>query len=251
VLGRYRRYPWQWRWIFSRYPVGTVHRVVVLGKTGSGKSYATSSLFEYLTQTRHLMGLIVDAKDEYGQVPELQPRDLVRDGRIRSHRRRLLTVDVAGEELTDHRVLEFACAVAWARGGTCVYIEEAIQWVPKDSVHLPRSRPLFYRCLQQGRSRRIHLLIVTQMLAQLNLAVLRQATCVLCFAIRPSEARQLERYLSLRPNSLDWSDLPRYSFYWISDREDEAVAMPPIGWSEDRWREWQEKRGAEGEGTVG
>jgi len=189
------------------------YRLVVCGSTQSGKTYFLNRLTTKLQQYKKYKIYIIDLKYEFEKIPTLRiPQDLKQN----NFKRKIRKIRVDGEEKEDPIALtEFACAFAWFTHPSLVYIEEAEEFLSVNA-HLPKQHPLLYKCLQQGASRNISIIIASQMISRLHKSFVRQSTDIFLFAVKKRECLDVEKILALPKDSLSFN-LPEdlYRFYHI------------------------------------
>ena len=188
-------------------------RLVVCGNTQSGKTRFLKDLTTKLQQYKKVKIYIVDIKYEFNDIPTLRiPADL----RQNNFKRKIRIIKENGVEKHDPvDITEFACAFAWNTHPSLVYIEEAEE-VINVNAHLARQHPLVYKCLQQGASRYVSVIVCTQMISKLHKSFVRQATDVFIFFVKERECRDIEKVLALPKGSINF-DLSKdlYRFYHL------------------------------------
>lgn len=203
-------------------------RICVLGTTGSGKTVFCRQLCSMYQMAQHQRILTVDLKREFDDIPEFQKSDLQR---LRTFNRKILAFSMKGQIIKNPTaLLEFASIVAIEFAPMMVYCEEVVEAVGKND-YLPVSHPNLYEVVQQGRSKGAGFIASTQMLAQLNLALIRQATAIFIFQCRENELRYIEDIIGLKKDRLAFmggkDDL--YSFFYIGGIGEEIHQFNRIG----------------------
>ena len=193
-------------------------RIVVCGTTQSGKTYFLKYLTTKLQQYKKVKIYVVDIKFEFDDIPTLKiPADLKQN----NFKRKIRIVKENGIEKTDPVDLaEFACAFAWNTHPALVYLEEAEEII-NVNAHLPKQHPLVYKCLQQGASRNVSVIVCSQMISKLHKSFVRQSTDIFIFAVKKKECLDIEKVLALPKDSLNFN-LPNdlYRFYHLDSLSD-------------------------------
>jgi len=226
-------------------------RVLMIGKTGSGKTYFATHVLSTYNKYRKQHVLYIDPKNEFTRKKELNiATDFLNpNGWIRriSELQYSTPEGVKRECLQWSNIAEYAAYLVFEMARrhiqplvpTILYYEEIATYVGKMDI-LPRSMPKTMQCLQQGRALGISMFYSTQMVRQLNLSFLSQAEHVFVFGLLGGELRDLEKRLGIKRNSLEFS-IPRmserqkgnkgdlFSFYHLEPFQDEALYYPPIG----------------------
>lgn len=188
-------------------------RIVACGNTQSGKTHFLKYLTTKLQQYKKLKIYIVDIKYEFDDIKTLKiPADLKQN----NFKRKIRIIKDDGVEKTDPVDLaEFACAFAWNTHPALIYLEEAEE-VINVNAHLARQHPLVYKCLQQGASRNVSVIVCTQMISKLHKSFVRQSTDVFIFCVKERECRDIEKVLALTKDSINF-DLSEdlYRFYHL------------------------------------
>ncbi|BDI54847.1 MAG: genome packaging ATPase [Asgard archaea virus SkuldV2] len=167
------------------------YRIVACGTTQSGKTYFLKDLTTKLQQYKKVKIYIVDIKYEFNSIKTLTiPFDL----RQNNFKRKVRKIKVNGIEYDDPiKITEFVSAFAWNTHPSLVYIEEAEEFL-NVNAHLPRQHPLLYKCLQQGASRNISVIVASQMISKLHKSFVRQSTDIFIFAVKKKNAWTLKKF---------------------------------------------------------
>lgn len=200
-------------------------RVVVVGSSGSGKTFFASYLTTKISNHAHIPVIIVDTKRE----KKFSKTPLINEYWINNPnpaKRRINDIAFGNEIIRDYRVSEFACAAAWAISHCVLYIEEIVEHVAKNSVSFPQSNPLLYKVLQQGRERGVSVIVATQRVAQLNLSFVDEATDIFIFRVNSREAKFIEDSFRLLKNSIDFENVADFSFYHVAQGKNPVLYRP-------------------------
>jgi GTPase SAR1 family protein len=200
-------------------------RVVIVGASGSGKTYFANQLTTKIANHAHIPVLIVDTKQEekFRRIKTLEPEFV---NNPKPLKRKISEISIKNELIRDYRVSEFAAAVVWTITNAVLYVEELVEHVPKNSVNFPQSNPLLYKLLQQGRERHCSVIVATQRVAQLNLSFVDEATDVFIFRVNSREAKFIEDSFRLPQNSIDFNGVKDFSFYWVKAGLDPVLCDP-------------------------
>jgi len=196
-------------------------RWLVLGTTGSGKSYFTSYLiakYIALKQRKHVV--IVDSTDSYREgLPFLRhcdvpPVDFASiDFETIILENPFVLFEVSGL-LPDQDVafLDCLCDAVMSVGDVLFVVDEAHRYLPKDR---PSNR--FLILLREGRKRYIDPVLVTQFPVDLNLIARRQANSLVVFKLLDdTDTDRTGFYLEMRPEEI--MNLELYQFV-LKDRD--------------------------------
>ena len=185
-------------------------RVVIVGSSGSGKTFFGSYLSNKISNHAHVPILIVDTKHE----KKFRNTQLVNDYWINNPtptKRKISDIAIGHEIIRDYRVL---------------YIEEIVEHVPKNSVSFPQTNPLLYKVLQQGRERGVSVIVATQRVAQLNLSFVDEATDIFIFRVNSRESKFIEDSFRLPKSSIDFEDVEDFSFYHVAQGKNPVLFKP-------------------------
>ncbi len=201
-------------------------RIVILGGSGSGKTVFGNNLTTTVVQYCRMPVLVGDPKYEkkFKGLKFVSKEWMDSD---KPHKVKIQTVQYNGQIYKDAIVAEFAASLAWIKQKCVLYIEEAVQWITKDSVNFPQVHPCMYKVLQQGRERDISLIVATQRPAQLNLSFADESTDIFFFKMNPREIISIEKNYGCSDGSLNWKGKPDFSFYHKTGTED-PIYYPPI-----------------------
>ncbi len=185
-------------------------RVVVLGETGSGKTFFLRRLIKLFPQTKRWNTLILDLKPEFNKTKSFTKSDIFQ----KVWTRKIVSLNVDGKKIIKPNILlEFASAVVWYFRPACLYIEEGVKAIEKNDK-IPVSHPLFYQVLQMGRSRNVSCIFSTQMVSQTNLDLFKQASECFFFWMKPFECRLLEETLGFDKGTIKFEEEDLYTFYY-------------------------------------
>lgn len=202
-------------------------RILVLGATGSGKTVFANNLSLNLLQYRHMPVIVIDAKREE-KFRRLRSLSAAFVNNRRQWKVKLQSLKQNGVEINDYRVPEFGAACVWEMQKSCLYVEEMVEYYDKNSVTFPQHYPLTYKVLQQGREKGIWFIGSTQMVSQLNLSFIKQASDVFLFAVRNVEARQLEKSMGVDEGTFKFSAEKKFDFYHIPQSHEDPIHYPAI-----------------------
>lgn len=200
-------------------------RIVILGASGSGKTFFANLLTRGISNRARIPVLIVDTKREikFRRTPQITHEWV---NAITPTKRKIQSIRLNNEIIADYRVAEFAAAICWTVQNCCLYVEEIVELVGKNSVQFPQTNPLLYKILQQGRERNCSLICATQRAAQLNLSFVDEATDIFIFQINSREQKFVEDNFRLPKNSLNFSGKPQFGFYHIAAGRDPVFFNP-------------------------
>lgn len=187
-------------------------RIVVLGTTGSGKTFFCTRLCRKHQQNGNRV-LIVDTKREFEgsnyRTKPFSPTDL---WTYTTFQRKMSTLSIDDVRIDDiRRIAEYCALLTWEFALT-LYVEEVAE-VVKKSEHMAQSHKWLYKVNQQGRAKNCNLITSTQRFQQLNDSFLEQSTDVFLFKIRSGDLKKFEDRLGIERNTLKFPD--QYSFYHI------------------------------------
>lgn len=203
-------------------------RVTIVGASGSGKTFFGAALTTKISNYAHVPVLVVDTKREqkFSRVKTLDQNFVNNIVQFSRQKRKIAEISLNNEVYRDFHVSEFAAAVCWTMKKSCLYIEEVVEHVGKNSVNFPQTNPLVYKLLQQGRERGCSLIVATQRVAQLNLSFVDEATDIFVFKINSREAKFIEDSFRLPKNSLDFTNKKEFSFYHVRSGFDPILYDP-------------------------
>ena len=141
--------------------------VVIVGKTGTGKTYYAN---EYLYEYNRV--IIIDPLDEYAGLAFNTYSDLIMhcmDNPIF----RVKMIDIQPD------TLEEVSSIAYGLGSCCLCVEEAQRSIPWGREELPES---FADILYRGRHLNLSLVVVAQRASTINIALRSQYTKIISFS---------------------------------------------------------------------
>lgn len=195
-------------------------RWLVLGITGSGKSYFTTYLIsKYVAMRQRKYVVIVDSTDSYRQdLPWLKHCDVppVEFTQIDFERiileSQFVLFEVSGL-LPDEDVafMDALCEAIMNIGNTLLVVDEAHRYLP---LYNPSDK--FLILLREGRKYYIDSIIITQFPVDLNLIARRQANSLVIFKLLDdTDTERTAFYLEMRPEEI--MNLELYEFV-LKDR---------------------------------
>jgi DNA helicase HerA-like ATPase len=196
-------------------------RWLVLGTTGSGKSYFTSYLISKyiaLKQRKHIV--IVDSTDSYKEglswlkhcdVPPVDFSSIDFESIISQNP--YVLFEVSGLlPVQDVAFLDSLCLAIMNVGDVFFVCDEAHRYLPKDK---PSNQ--FLILLREGRKRYIDPCLITQFPVDLNLIARRQANSLVVFKLLDdTDTERTGFYLEMRPEEI--MNLKLYEFI-LKDRD--------------------------------
>jgi len=196
-------------------------RWLILGTTGSGKSYFTSYLIsKYIALKARSHVVIVDSTDSYREslpflrhcdVPPLDFESIDFETIIFENPFTLFEVCGLLPE-QDVAFLDCLCDAVMSVGDVLFVVDEAHRYLPKDR---PSTR--FLILLREGRKRYIDPCLITQFPVDLNLIARRQANSLVVFKLLDdTDTERTGFYLEMRPEEI--MNLELYHFV-LKDRD--------------------------------
>lgn len=196
-------------------------RWLILGTTGSGKSYFTSYLIsKYIAMKQRKHVVIVDSTESYKEsLPFLRHCDVppvafeAVDFETIILENPFTLFEVCGL-LPDQDVafLDCLCAAVMSVGDVLLVVDEAHRYLPKDN---PSTE--FLILLREGRKRYIDPVLITQFPIDLNLIARRQANSLVIFKLLDdTDTDRTGFYLEMRPEEI--MNLELYQFV-LKDRD--------------------------------
>lgn len=170
--------------------------ILIVGKTGQGKSYFAKMLIKKIMEKKRVV--IVDDNPEYADIPNFQWFTVGREHAFKEINfdkmfDKWLYVGFEVVDLLDDEqnffINQLSDAV-WNRGNTCLIIDEAHKFYPK--WRYPAN---LARLIKGGRKFNIDVIMVTQMLNELDLSMIRQAHWIVSFQVTEyNEVKRLAHY---------------------------------------------------------
>lgn len=201
---------------FSSKNLSSNPRLMIFGKTGSGKSFFAYHLLKHYS--RNFKCIIMDTKNEYTHVAPLRLEDFGR----RSFIRRATSIKTGGKIITDLRqVLEVLAGLCCQFKRTLLYIEELPAIIPKNA-QLYRSFPNTAQLLLQGRANYQCVIAVAQAPADTNLSFVKQADNVYLFRMEPLEEQAAKKITGV---NIPFEEFDKYEF-WDKDAAVIRKAIP-------------------------
>ena len=185
-------------------------RVVILGRTGSGKTRAGVWQFAFRSFDK-MPWLIVDFKldDLIGQIPSVRKIGVDEIPRAPG----IYTVRPLPTE-TDE--LDELLWRVWNRGQTGLYLDEGLM--------VARS-PAFQAILTQGRSKKIPVITLSQRPKEISRFTFTEANYFQIFHLVDSDDRKRVREITGLSTE---KRLPDYHSYWYDVDKDDTVIMKPV-----------------------
>ncbi len=187
---------------------------LIVGKSGTGKSYFARRLVERLSEGKNL--IVVDNSTDHDEIEGIYPIE-IHQGNISklSTRKILERVERAllfftyTEQRSVNRFLDKLCETIWDYKNTVLMIDEAHIFFPRSDY--PRGIEMLIRA---GRKGGIDTVLITQNFTDLNITALKQAHYLAVF--RLTEQNEIERIARRFPEARRIvPDLPEYHLMFI------------------------------------
>jgi len=197
-------------------------RIVIIGRTGSGKSVFADRLLKYLSKANFI--ILLDTKNEYEHLNEL-------DFRFLESRKKgiwkITELEYKGFMIEDNQIIcEFFSELLFntnkklkqrrkRRIPFILAIEEMGNVTKKSPSRLYDISPNFAKLLQQGRSQNIGLICTSQRTAEMHTTILSQANHIIAFEVYSKHDKEaLKPYID--PDL--FNDLKQYEFFHYNTR---------------------------------
>jgi len=170
--------------------------ILIVGKTGQGKSYFAKMLIKKIMEKKRVV--ILDDNPEYRDLSNVQWFNIGREHAFKEINFQKMmdkwlylgfeVVDLLDDE-QNYFVNELSDAI-WDRGNTAFVIDEAHKFYPK--WRYPAN---LARLIKGGRKFNIDIIMITQMLNELDLSMIRQAHWIVSFQVTEyNEVKRLSHY---------------------------------------------------------
>lgn len=190
-------------------------RISMLGSTGSGKSTLAKHLLYGIQQYQKKKILVSDPKGDMDDFKILSMSDFNNNTFIR----RLFNLNFEGKEIIDHAIIaEWLSILCVHFAPSTLYLDEVADCVGKKD-ELNKSHRWVYKVLQQGRSRKLNIIVGTQKVSQFNYAFSDESTDIFVFECWNRELRAIEKGLGLDNLSLNFNHDEDYSFFWVNKKK--------------------------------
>lgn len=191
---------------------------IVMGKTGTGKSYFAAHLIDLLIKGRKLVA-ITDQEEDIEMLDSICEFSEMKVFEIDSNN--FETIDygtiIKNNEhvgfvflnLTDEEqnvVIDEICKVIFALGNIVLYIDEAHKFFPQNNYPIELER-----LIRGGRKRGIDVVLVTQQVIDLRKTALKQAHVGIFFRITEENELRKLRAMGIDPDVI--SNLPLYKCF--------------------------------------
>lgn len=199
-------------------------RIVILGRTGSGKSVFTDKLLKFLSKSSFI--ILLDTKSEYEHLKEFELKYL-KTKKIGIWK--ITEIEHRGNIIDDNFIIsEFLSELMFSynKGAKSqrkkkklnfiLAIEEMGNVTKKSPSKLYDIQPHFAKLLQQGRSQNIGLLSTSQRPQELHTTILSQANHIICFEIYSQHDKDaLKPYIA--PELFE--ELKQFEFFHYNTRD--------------------------------
>lgn len=163
---------------FKRSDIDINERMMIIGRTGTGKSVFTDTMLNYLS--KNTLVVILDTKIEYDHIPALTPQ-VLENGKNGLFR--IYEMEYYGEKIEDlYYIAEFLAENLFDRGNAILAIEE-LGNVCKKGGRLYDQMPNTARLLQQGRARECGFIGITQRPQEVHTTFLSQSDHIISFDV--------------------------------------------------------------------
>ena len=213
------------------------HHILILGKTGSGKSVASRFLFQKaLMKQKNQVMVVLDSKSEYDEITDTvrTPRDLNHwlYGEEKPMGKAIRAIPSAPEEEVAEKYLRAAWA-PWAdvysgdfyepSFGVRFWIEDAPMFY--DSAYLTPKYLKKWVC--QGRSLNRSAVVVSQRAQLISKTVVAMVDHTFCFALSEYDRKRVIKEYHGETAAAAVGALPKFGFVLLSDLYDEPIVFNP------------------------
>lgn len=191
---------------------------LIMGKTGTGKSYFAAHLIDQLVKGRKLVAISAHEEDietldsicEFNALKyyEIHSKnyDKLNYSELISSNQHVAFVFINLTDEEQNAVIDSICEAVFNEGNTVLYIDEAHVFFPQNNYPLELER-----LIRGGRKRGVDVVLVTQQVIDLRKTALKQAHVGIFFRI--TEENELKKLRAMSIDADVVSNLPLYKCY--------------------------------------